>query len=374
MFHNIKKYVCLLGDDVVVNKILFLKEFEKESKILIDEFMQGQIFSHFINKFVNEENKYKYFINKIENKNKTDVTLEEFVEKYKANKIYIIEPDKLKIKENNIKINNLRIANNIQEIDSIITNFAFVEKNLCIYLIPEKNRETKKLEENIKLENKGIVRIENIDKDKEKDYQILRSATVLSLKGKNKEEEIGIILERINDFMTKLFKSEEISMDNDKKNVLSKSSKNDIQMIITTSERGRKHFISLLSQNKSNVFLLADECFDILGKLIYNTLIFLKQAKDNEEKIEQVIELTKSTKYFGKEKKTKNHKKGIKNENSVPEKNAWTLWDEYGKKIRDIRYFTESDFWDIYYNKLLKKEEKKEEEETKKMLFWIYII
>ena len=149
MFHNIKKYVFLLGDDVVVNKILFLKEFEKESKILIDEFMQGQIFSDFINKFVNEENKYKYFINKIENKNKTDVTLEKFVEKYKANKIYIIEPDKLKIKENNIKINNLRIANNIQEIDSIITNFAFVEKNLCIYLIPEKNRETKKLQKKI---------------------------------------------------------------------------------------------------------------------------------------------------------------------------------------------------------------------------------
>ena len=358
MFHNIKKYLFLLGDNVVVNKKLFLEKFEKESQIFINEIMEGQIFALFINKFVNEENNYKYFINKIENKNKTDVTPEKFVQKNKANKIYIINSDKLKIKENNIIINNLRIAKNIQEIDSVIKNFAIVEKNLCIYLIPEKNRETKKLEENIKLENKRIDRIEKIDKDKEKDYQILRSATVLSLKGKNEEKENEIILEHINDLMTKLFKSEEIPMDNDKKNVLSKSSKNDIQIIINTSEQGRKHFISLLSQNKSNVFLLEDKCFDILGELIYNTLIFLKQAKDNEEKIEQVIELTKSTKYFGKEEKkeTKNSKKEIKNENSVPEKNILTLWDEYGEKIRDIRYFTESDFWDIYYNKLLKKE------------------
>ena len=51
-----------------------------------------------------------------------------------------------------------------------------------------------------------------------------------------------------------------------------------------------------------------------------------------------------------------------------------TLWDEYGEKIRDIRYFTESDFWDIYYNKLLKKEEKKKKKKQKKELFWIYII
>ena len=245
-----------------------------------------------------------------------------------------------------------------------------------IFNTRKKQRNKKTIEENIKLENKEIDRIEKIDKDKEKDYQILRSATVLSLKGKNEEKENEIILEHINDLMTKLFKSEEISMDNDKKNVLSKSSKNDIQIIINTSEQGRKHFISLLSKNKSNVFLLADKCFDILGELIYNTLIFLKQAKDNEEKIEQVIELTKSTKYFGKEekKKTKNSKKGKKIENSVPEKNTWTLWDKYGKKIGEIRYFTESGFWDIYYNKLLKKEEKKEEEETKKKLFWIYII
>ena len=354
IFKNIKKYIYMLDKNVVFNKKLYLEEVKKDDKKFWDDLMETQLLTHFSQIIYDEEYKNKYFMNKIESNNKTGETFETLVKKYKVNKQYIIEPEYLKINENNIINNSSRIAQKIHEIDKVSKNFALEKKNLCIYLIPEDN------EENIKLENKGIVHIKNIDEDKKKDYEIHRRATVLASKEKKKEKEIEEIQELIKEYVEKLFKSDENLMDESENNVLNRTFKNNVQMLINTSE-GRQYFITLLTKNKSNVFALKDKYFDMLGDLIYNTLIFLKQANENEEKIEQIIQLTKSTKYFETnfKEKTKESKKGEKNE-------IKTLWDVYGKKIVNIGYFYEVSFWIAYCNFLLEKEEKKEEVETKK--------
>ena len=162
--------------------------------------------------------------------------------------------------------------------------------------------------------------------------------------------------------MKKIITSDESPIGRGYKNVLDKSCKIDVQNFINTSD-GRNYFISLLSKNTSNNIILKDKFFDILGELIYNTLIFLKPEEDNEEKIEQIIQLIKSTKYFEKEILNKEKTKGSKKNN---ERSVTTLWHVYGKNIRDIGYFNDSNFWTFCYNILLKKEEKTKEVETKK--------
>ena len=350
ILNNIKSYVCYLDKELAFNKKLFLEGVEQKDKNFYTEFFETHVFEYSLDRYIKEEykNLYQYCENKIKSSHETN---EAFVEKYKVNKQYIIEPDYLKINEKNIKENNSRIVENIQEIDSVIKNFE--SKDFDIYLIPDKTEELKKQEED--LENEGIAHFENIDEDKKKDYKTYRKANILALKKEKNEKEIEKIKDIIKDFMLNIIKSEEIPMDQGNEIVLDKSSKTNVQMLINTSE-GREYFILLISKGKSNVILLEEKCFDILGELIYNTLIFLKEGKDNEEKMEQIIQLTKSTKYFGISTKSKNNKNR-------------TLWDVYGKKIRDLGYFKETSFWDIYYNVLLKKKKKK-----KINLFWKYLV
>ena len=187
MFHSINKYLCLLDEEVAFNKNLFLEKVKKDDQNFYSAVTETTIFYDFINKFVNEEYKYKYLRKKIEKYNENDKTnkaFKTFGEKHKVNKKYKIEPDYLKINEKKIKDNNSRIAESIQKIDSVSKDFE--SKDFDIYLIPDKTEELKKQEENIKLENKEIAHIENIDEDKKKGYEIRRRLTTLALKEKKK--------------------------------------------------------------------------------------------------------------------------------------------------------------------------------------------
>ena len=371
MFHNIKKYVYLLDQEVVFNKKLFLEEVEKNEKIFYESLMQTQNFIYFIDNFQNEE--YKYFRKKIENYNETtkiDLTLETFIE-LDVKKEYIINPYFLNVNENYIKDNNLRIVKNIQEIDSVIKNFK--TEKFDIYLIPEKTGKLTKQEANpfeIPGENKGIINIENIDETKKENYEIHNSATILVSKEEMNEKEIKNTKSFIKNFMKKIFTSDESQMPQSyKKNVLDISCINNAQNLINTSV-GRNYFISLLLENKYKVILLEEKFFDILGELIYNTLISLKVEAEKEKNIEnmkQLIELIKSTKYFKKKEKAINSQKGKKTKktkNFVPEKEISSLSDKYEEEIKkNIGDIYDNKFWYYLYTILLEKEEKVEKKD-----------
>ena len=84
------------------------------------------------------------------------------------------------------------------------------------------------------------------------------------------EKEMDEIKEKIKDFTVKIFKSEEIEDDAH----LKKDLQNDIN-----SNIGREFFVNLLSKNTSNVILLKDKSFNLLGQLIYNTLLYILQIE-----------------------------------------------------------------------------------------------
>ena len=371
MFHNIKKYVGLLdSEDFGINKTLFysMKKVGEKDKKFYDDLFETMNFRFFINDLMDKENKLKYFMNKIESNNKTGETFETFAKKDEVNKIYKIKPDYFKINEENISQNNSRNDKNIQEIDVVSENLK--SKNFDIYLMPEKTEELKK-----QVENKKIAQIQGVEEDKKGDYEILRRVSTFSLKGKNNENEIKKIEEIIKQFMVKIFNSDETLMGKgDENNEQFLSYKRDIQMLINKNV-GRKYFISLLLEKKSNAILLKGKFFNILGNMIYNTLIYLKQENEDEEAIKQMIQLAISTKYFREnleeKEKTETSKIGKKEENSVPK--TRTLWDVYQNKIKDVTgSFYDTPFWFHWYDILLKKEKEKEKEinEVRKSLIF----
>ena len=376
MFHNINKYLGLVDNNIAFNRTLFLEGIEEKEKDFYSQVVDSQLFDYFITYFMKEEFKQynKYFINKIEFYNKTNETFETFVKQYEVKEIYKIKPDFLKANKDNINQNNSRIVENIEGINSVIkNNNIFKSKIFDIYLIPEKTEQLKKQKE-----NKGITNIKTIEEKNKKDYKILRREKLISLinfekidkeglkKDKIKEKEIEKMKEFINDFinefMTKIFKSDESQMDIGKKSVLKQSCKKDIQTLLNTSI-GRKHFIFLLHQNKHNTISLKKKFFDILGDLIYKTLLLLKKEDMSEENIVQIIQLTSSTKYFERrieEKEKIKYHTGEEREN-------WALWDEYNKIIqKKIGYFYDMSFWTNWCDILLKEKSKKGKKEEEK--------
>ena len=193
MFHNIKKYICLLDRNALFNGILFLEGIEKEDKDFYVNFLQTDVFDCFVQDFVREEYKYKhkYFVQKIKNYNENNKISKKFAKTYEANKQYIIKPDYLEINEKYINKNNFRIVENIQELYNISNNFNF--EYFDIYLIPEKNEKSKKQEGNpfeIPKEKKLIIHSKNIDDAKKKEFEMLNSAKKLALKEEKKKKEI----------------------------------------------------------------------------------------------------------------------------------------------------------------------------------------
>ena len=207
-------------------------------------------------------------------------------------------------------------------------------------------------------EDKGIIHFKNIDEVMKKDYETHKSGMTLALKEKTNEKEIRKTKEFIKDFMRKIFKSDER---------LKESCKDDFLNYMKTSV-GRNYFFSLLSKNKSNVILLEDKYFDILGELIYGTLIILKK-EENENNIKLIKQLTESTQFF--ETNIKNTKKEKKSKNSLPEQ-AMTLRDKYLEEIlKNIGHFNDVYYWSDWYNILLKKEKEKGNEVRKSVILKI---
>ena len=76
------------------------------------------------------------------------------------------------------------------------------------------------------------------------------------------QKEQDELKERIKDFTIKIFKSENLELDN---NNLLKQILNDINTNI-----GREFFVNILSKNTTNIILLKNQFFNLLGNTIFN--------------------------------------------------------------------------------------------------------
>ena len=375
MFHDIEKYLCFLDQDVVFNKNLFLEGVSKDDKRFYDEFIDTQLFQLFSQNYVNDDfNYFKSMINEY-NKNKKFLTDDKNEEpKNYTKKIYILNPDYLGIKEKNKKnienkikqkydlkeekdndgliINQKRITEYMQKID----NNNYNNKTCNIYLLPEK------VEKNKKVQKTGIVTKNKLnllnDKiSKKGDESIMKTfkkyarvKTHSEMSEKEKEE----IKERIKDFTIKIFKSEEIEEDGH----LKKDLLNDLSTNI-----GREFFVNILSKNTSNVILLKDNSFNLLGTLIYNTLLSMLKLVENTKLLEQIVILIKSTMFFGKEEK---ETVGYFLTSEI--KNTVTLWNNYKPKIKGYPQVNQTNLWNKWYEINLNTEKEKESEEVKKKI------
>jgi len=360
MFHDIDKYMCFLDGDVVFNKNLFMEAIPKQDKRFYDEFVDTQLFQLFtqnilkdeLNYFkykVNEYNKYKKFLNedKISDFNKNQARI-----------AYIINPDYLDIKTKNKNIietaikenfvlkkegeNDKRITSYIQQID----NNNYSKENCDIYLIPEeKVKKTKKinlLSSLIAKKISGEIAMKQFAK-----YVSNKSHT-----NEMSEKEKDAMKEKIKDFTIKIFKSEDIETDSN----IKKGLQNDLNTNV-----GREFFISLLSKNTSNIILLQDKSFNLLGTLIYNTLLYMLQVEENNKTLGQIVELIKSTRFFAKEEKEK-----VGLFLSEEKKNTITLWNVYKQKFQGYPKVNQNNFWNKWYDiELYKKKEKETEKENK---------
>ena len=371
MFHDIEKYLCFLDQDVVFNKNLFLETIPKEDKKFYDEFIDTQLFQLFSQNFVNDEfNYFKSMINEY-NKNKKFLNDKNEEPKKYVKKVYILNPDYLGIKEKNKKnieikinenyslsqekdedgliLNQKRITEYMQKIDSENYN----NKNCNIYLMPEK---AEKLEKKSSIPTQKKLNLLN-DLIKKNSGQTAMSQFKKFVRTKTRkseltEKEMDEIKEKIKDFTVKIFKSEEIEDDAH----LKKNLQNEINTNI-----GREFFVNLLSKNTSNVILLKDKSFNLLGQLIYNTLLYLLQIEENSKTLEQIVILIKSTMFFGKE-----EKETIGYFLTAEKKNTVTLWNIYKPKIQGYPKVNQANLWNKWYDINLNAEKDKENDEVKK--------
>jgi len=167
------------------------------------------------------------------------------------------------------------------------------------------------------------------------------------------QKEQDELKERIKDFTIKIFKSEEL---NTKDNNLIKEMLNDINTNI-----GREFFVNLLSKNTTNIILLKNDFFILLGTLIYNTLLSIIPLDENEKILEQIVRLIKSLKYFGKEEK---ETIGFIIRGEI--RNTITLWNIYKQKIQTYPKVNQTNLWFKWYQISLTNEKNRDDINVKK--------
>jgi len=372
MFHDFDKYMCVLDDDVVFNKNLFLETVPKEEKKFYNEFIDTQLFQLFTQNIVNDELDYfKYMVNEYNKKGKfaSEEMNKEIKEDY-IKKIYLITPDYLGINVQNRKkiemeirekyelqqeeyegliIVDKRITEHLEKID----NNNYNNKNCNIYLIPEKLEEPPAVETGNTLNLLSDMLITESHEPKEKNTKKYGRTKTKINKNEMTEKEQDALKEKIKDFTVKIFKSEDIEVEDIH---LKKDLQNDFN-----TNFGREFFVNLLAKNTSNIILLKDNAFQLLGTLIYNTLLYILQVEENSKILEQIVILIKSLMFFGKE-----EIQTIGYFITEEKKNTITLWDKYKLRIERYPKINQINLWVKWYEINISMEKAKENDEVKK--------
>jgi len=337
MFHDVEKYMCFLDEDVVFNKTLFLEKISNSAdKKFYDEFIDTQLFQQFCQNIVTDE--LKYFTTKVmdfdpKETERAPLSIRRksfhrtLTKKFKKDKLYTIVPFYLKINVDKSEIIE-KVINDKYKIEEpidkegmiisqerIITEMCkikdenYKKRNCFVYTLPETAKKEEKNMLRRSLKNfKLKTNIKLVKKDK---YNIT-----------DKEKEA--IKEIIKDFTMKIFKSEDIGKD--------QKLKMEFQNVINTPF-GRQFFVSILSKNLTNIILLKEKSFHLLGALIYNSLLFVLNIKETEQLLEEIVILVKSTKYFGQETNGK----------------TITLWEAYNSRIQGYSKVNQNNFWVKWY-------------------------
>jgi len=337
MFHDYYKYLTFLDEDVVFNKALFLEKITNPiDKKFYDEFLDTQLFQQFCQNIVKDE--LKYFTSKVMDFNPNEAVKQALsvrrksfhrtlTNKFKMDKLYTIVPFYLKINAEKSEIIE-KVINNKYKIDEpldkdgIIISQERIITGMC--KIKEENYKNKNcfvytLPETIKKESKNILR---------HSLKNFKLKTNIKLVKKDKynitEKEKEAIKETIKDFTMKIFKSEDLGKE--------QKLKMEFQNVIN-NPFGRQFFVSILSKNLTNIILLKEKSFNLLGTLIYNSLLFVLNIKETEQLLEEIVILVKSTKYFGQETNGK----------------TITLWEVYNSRIQGYSKVNQNNFWVKWY-------------------------
>ena len=346
MFHDYEKYIGILDDDVIFNKVLFMNSISKDEKFY-DEFIDCQLFQQFTQNIL--KNNCSYFNKKItefkerkKKDKKRDKKIRNSIES-KENYVYLVKPDYLGVKENDKSviestINSYKIENETQEVKNRILgdvyqidNDKYINSKCIIYLTPEKKETPKEDETKNKLmEIKGS------------NSSMAKKTTTLISGGELTEKQIEKIEDDIKDMVIKIFKSE---IESDNKTLKTEAFRN------LEISYGRTFFISLISNNNNNIISLQENSFGFLENLIYGILTSILKLEETEQVMEEVVILIKTTKFFQKEvKKEKSSKK-------KPE----SLFQSMKKKLQKYNKINQKNFWQKWFELSLKKLDEEEQ-------------
>ena len=172
------------------------------------------------------------------------------------------------------------------------------------------------------------------------------SKAVKKKEGDLTEKEKDSLKETIKDYVMKIFKSEEVNLEQKEKTDLL----NKLNLPF-----GRDFFISLLSKNTSNVILLKENSSHILWTLIYNCLINTLKLEETKKLLEDIVLLIKCTKFFG------------VTENGVTQ----TLFDKNKPKIQGVPKIMQDNFWQAWYDTEIRKNEQPKDEDKQEIIYSI---
>ena len=331
MFYDYDKYIINLDNDIIFNKVLFMKNLpnkEEKTEQFFDEFIDSQLFQQFSQSlFDAENNENNYFKLKIK----------EFKEKKNRKSIKNVGGDKQRPNTINSKKDVIYLAFPYLGIKNSDAND--INKIINSYKISEE--ENKKIKNKI-LENEINIKEENYDNNKciifltpEKKEMIKEDKNKNKKKGKKneeKEKQIELIKESIKDIVINIFKSqiEESQIKSLKKKVFS-----DLEAV-----EGRTFFVYLISNHKYNIISLQETSFFFLSELIRGFLNYVLKSEETEQLIEEIAKLIISTKFYETEviKNTKEKnthltifaylKKFFGGYNKITQKNLWLKWYE----------------------------------------------
>ena len=328
MFHDFEKYIVNLDNDVVFNKVLFMKNLsnkEEKNEHFYNEFIESQLFQQFTQNYLNTENIYfKRKIKEFKEKDNKSIKRSENIKtalnaiNNKKEITYLALPyigfksldknnveginESYKITENETtEIKNKILENNIN-----IEPDKYINSKCYIYLNPEK-KETSKDDEN-KNNKKTEIKL-----------------------GEMTEKQLDQMKDNIKDIVANIFKSQ-----------IKKAQIKDLKKKIfkhLETPAGKTFFISMISNNNNNVVSLQNDSFLFLGVLIRGILNSALKMEETDQLIEEIAKLIISTKYFETEiennSKVKENvtifsqiKKFLKNYIKITQKNLWEKWYE----------------------------------------------
>ena len=345
MFHDYEKFIGVLDDDVVFNKVLFMKTINKDEKFY-DEFIDCQLFQQFTQNIITDE--YNYFKKKVkEYKDKERKAKKSGKENKPAKEekiLYIIKPNYLGITENNRELYRTTIDAKYKYDEKDKKKNAIIED--FNFIAPEKY-DNSKCEVYLTSENKEAMKEL---KSQEEESLKMKGAKSGVVGEEMTERQIDQIKEEIRDIVIKIFKSQINEKDiSEKKNILSKL---DISI-------GRSFFISLITNNK-NVLILQENAFNYLSSLIQGLLVSMVKLPDTDTIIEQCVLLVKNTKLFAVEK--------VEKKKSSTGKVLLTIYEDRKKNIMEFVKIDLTNFWEIWFDLEIKrlKDDGEEPDEQRK--------